>query len=443
MISFFEDPKFEGISKLETKALLSSATPHEEDELAYIRDCYATGWITTHGENIDAIESDIAGYMSTGDVRKYAVALTNGTAALHMAVKLAAEKLYASSTGISTPYGKGAGGSLYGKRVFVTDMTFDASVNPVMYEGGEPVFIDSERDTWNMDPEALEKAFEIYPDVKIVVFVHLYGVPGRIGECKRICEEHGAILIEDAAESLGADVDPGDGRAVPSGSIGDYAAISFNGNKILTGSSGGMLICPDEYSYNKAKSTQSREDAPWYEHEELGYNYRMSNIVAGVIRGQWPHLDEHIAGKKRVFDRYREGLKGLPLTVYGGGNYWLSTALIDREAMEPFARSDRSSVYESVSGKSCPSEILEAMEAFGAQGRPIWKPMHMQPMYRSNEFITVDGRTRGSSDAYIEHGDLPEVTTDIFERGLCLPSDNKMTEEAQDVVIEIIHRCFR
>ncbi|KAI4443522.1 DegT/DnrJ/EryC1/StrS family aminotransferase [Schaedlerella arabinosiphila] len=446
MHDFLNDKRFEGIQPIDPKkALLASATPHEEEEIRYIRECYEKGWITTSGDNINAMEADIADYMSTDGNKKYVVALTNGTAALHLAVKLAAEKIYGTATGISTPAGKGAGGSLLGKKVFVTDMTFDASVNPVLYEGGEPVFIDSEYDTWNMDPVALKKAFEIYPDVKLVIFVHLYGVPGKIEECKKICERHGAILIEDAAESLGADVILSNRSVVPSGSIGDYAGISMNGNKILTGSSGGALVCPDKYSYDKAKkwSTQAREDAPWYEHEELGYNYRISNIIAGVIRGQWPHLNEHIEGKRKVFKQYREGLKDLPVTIHGGGNYWLSTILIEKDTMESFVRGDRESLYLPVAGKSCPSEIMEALGTFGAQCRPIWKPLHLQPMYRGDEFITVYGRTRGNSDAYIKHTKTPEVVTDIFMRGLCLPSDNKMTEDVQDVIIDIIHRCFR
>lgn len=445
MHDFLNDKRFEGIKRLEKRALLASATPHEEEEFKYIKECYKKGWITTHGDNIDAIEHDIAEYMGTEGNKKYVVALTNGTAALHLSVKLAAEKLYGSSTGISTPGGKGSGGSLYGKRVFVTDMTFDASVNPVLYEGGEPVFIDSEYETWNMDPVALEKAFEIYPDVKLVIFVHLYGVPGKIEECKSICEKHGALLIEDAAESLGADVTLSDGRIMPSGSIGEYAALSGNGNKIITGSSGGMLVCPDRYSYEKAKkwSTQAREAAPWYEHEELGYNYRMSNIIAGIIRGQWPYLNEHIAGKKWVYEQYRDGLKDLPVQVHGGGNYWLSGMVINKDAMEPFARADRKSVYEAVPGKSCPSEILEALNVFNAEGRPIWKPLHLQPMYRGNEFITVNGRTRGDSDAYIRHDTYGKVTIDIFERGLCLPSDNKLTAEQVSLILEVIKRCFR
>lgn len=441
---FLKDERFKGIKPLEKRAFLATPTPHEEDEWEYIKECYASSWLTTVGENINEIERIVGEYMSSRSRFKYAVALVNGTAAIHLAVKLAAEKAYHSSSGITTPSGKGAGGALYGKRVFCTDMTFDASVNPVLYEGSEPVFIDSESETWNMDPDALRRAFEIYPDTKIVIFVHLYGVPGKIEECKKICEEHGAILIEDAAESLGADVELSDGKVVYSGSIGDFGIVSYNGNKIITGSSGGMLIVGSEYEYHKAKkwSTQSREAAPWYEHEELGYNYRISNVIAGIIRGQWPHLDEHIKAKKAVYERYAEGLKGLPLTVHAGGNYWLSSLLIDKDAMCETARSGRKAVYESSKGKSCPIEVLEALNAFNAEGRPIWKPMHLQPMYRNNDFISSAGIIRGNSDAYIEHGEGISVTEDIFERGLCLPSDNKMTAGQQEVVVDVIRRCF-
>lgn len=444
-----DDKRFDGISSLEERAFLAMATLHQEDEMGFIEQVYKEHFLTTEGGNVNGMEATVAEYMSVPGREKKAVALCNGTAAIHMAVKLAAEKIYGSSTGISTPDGKGAGGCLFGKRVFVTDMTFDASVNPVLYEGGEPVFIDSEYETWNMDPEALRKAFEIYPDVKIVIFVHLYGVPGKIGECRKICREHGALLIEDAAESLGAyttitDEKTGVPLEVPTGAAGDYGIVSMNGNKIITGSSGGALIVPDEYNYNKAKkwSTQAREAAPWYEHEELGYNYRISNVIAGIIRGQWMHLEEHIAQKKVVYERYVEGLKDLPVTVHGGGNYWLSTLLIDEDAMAETVRGDRKAFYEIEEGKSSPTEILEALNAFNAEGRPIWKPMHLQPMYRGNEFITIAGRTRGSSDAYIEHGKSVEVTTDIFNRGLCLPSDNKQTKEQAEVIMEVIKRCF-
>ena len=433
---FLNDKRFKGIKPLENRALLSSPTPHKKEEMAYIEECYKTGWLTTVGENIDALEDTVSAYMGG---QKKAIALINGTAAIHLAVKLAAERIYHSSTGISTPDRRGVGGSLYGKRVFVSDMTFDASVNPIVYEGGEPVFVDSEYDTWNMDPHALKKAFNLYPDVKIVLFVHLYGVPGKIHDVKRICEEHGAVLIEDAAESLGAAV-----NGSLTGSIGDYGIVSYNGNKIITGSSGGMLIVSDEYSYQKAKkwSTQSREAAPWYEHEELGYNYRISNLIAGVIRGQWGYLSEHVKAKKAVYERYVDGLRSLPMIVHGGGNYWLSCGLIDKEAMAETVRGERKAVYNIEAGKSSSTEILEALNAYNCECRPIWKPMHLQPIYRNNEFVTKGGSTRGNSDAYIEHGGSYEVTTDIFERGICLPSDNKMNAIQQGVVIDVIYRCF-
>lgn len=439
---FMNDSRFEGLSPLAEKALLSSPTPHKSEEMAYIEECYKSGWLTTVGENIDFLEETVGRYMGKD---KKAVALVNGTAAIHLAIKLAAEKIYHSSSGISTPNGKGIGGSLYGKRVFVSDMTFDASVNPVLYEGGEPVFIDSEYETWNMDPEALEKAFELYPDTKIVIFVHLYGVPGKIEEVKKICRKYGAVLIEDAAESLGAATALSDGSVVPTGSVGDYGIISFNGNKIITGSSGGMLIVATEQEYMKAKkwSTQSREDASWYEHEELGYNYRISNIIAGIVRGQWAFLNEHIESKKAVFERYEDGLKDLPISVHGKGNHWLSCALINEDAISPTVRGDRRAIYDMVEGRSCPTEILEALAAYNAEGRPIWKPMHLQPLYRGNDFVTVDGILRGNSDAYIRHDESRNVTCDLFHRGLCLPSDNKMTPLQQEQIIEIIHRCFR
>ena len=323
-------------------------------------------------------------------------------------------------------------------------MTFDATVNPIVYEGGEPVFIDSEYETWNMDPEALEQAFDIYPDVRLVVYVHLYGTPGKISKIKKICEAHDALLIEDAAESLGATID-----GEQTGSFGDYGVISFNGNKIITGSSGGMLLTHDEYSADKARkwSTQSREAAPWYEHEEIGYNYRISNVIAGVIRGQWLYLKEHIARKKEIFIRYAEGLHGLKATmnpVRQGDepNYWLSCLIIDGDAMCETVRGDRKALYKIIQGKTCPTEILERLDEANAEGRPIWKPMHLQPIYRSNAFITACGNGRGNSNAYIANDNRKDVCSDIFERGLCLPSDIKMTDEQQDVVIDVIRSCF-
>lgn len=434
---FLSDSRFEGLKPLIERANLSTPTMHDGEELIYIDEAYRSGWVTTVGENINELERMAAEAIGV----KHAVALTCGTAAIHLAVKLAAERLYQSSTGISTPNGKGYGGALFGKRVFVSDLTFDATVNPIVYEGGEPILIDSEYETWNMDPQALETAFELYPDVKLVVLAHLYGTPAKIKEIKKICEAHRALLIEDAAESLGARVDN-----QMTGSFGDYGVVSFNGNKIITGSSGGILLVRDAYSADKARkwSTQAREDATWYEHEELGYNYRISNIVAGIVRGQWPFLDKHIEAKKFVRKRYKNGLKNLPITLNpttDDSNYWLTCALIDENAMAETARSSRTAVFNTEKGKSSPTEILEALSAFNAEGRPIWKPMHLQPIYAGNGFVTRKGNGRAQSDAYIKYQGLA-VSSDIFNRGLCLPSDNKMEEEQQEMVIEVIHRCF-
>lgn len=441
MHDFKSDTRFQNISVLQDKAVLASPTLHDT-ELNFINKTYESGWMTTVGENINEIEKIAVRYVGVN----HAVALTCGTAAIHLAIKLAAERLYNSSTGISTPNGKGYGGCLLGCKVFCSDLTFDATVNPIVYEGGEPVFIDAEHETWNMNPKALEKAFEMYPEVKIVVLVHLYGTPAKIDEIKGICEKHGALLIEDAAESLGAVY-----RGRQTGSFGDYGVISFNGNKIITGSSGGMLLVNDEYSANKARkwSTQSREAAPWYEHEELGYNYRISNLVAGVVRGQWEHLEEHIEKKKRIYYRYKEGLKELPVrmnpvnTSDSIPNYWLSCLLIEKDAMEETTRSARNAIYCLEKGKSCPTEILDALATFNAEGRPIWKPMHLQPIYRNNAFVTSDGNGRGNTNAYINGMNAFSASEDIFERGLCLPSDIKMKPEIQDKVIEIIHQCFK
>ena len=325
-------------------------------------------------------------------------------------------------------------------------MTFDATVNPIAYEGGEAVFIDTERETWNMDPAALEKAFALYPDVKLVVLAHLYGTPGKCDELRAVADAHGALIVEDAAESFGATY-----KGVQTGLFGDYSIISFNGNKIVTGSSGGMFLTDSEADADKVRkwSTQAREAASWYQHEELGYNYRMSNIVAGVVRGQLPYLEEHIARKKAIYMRYREGLKDLPVRMNpydaenSEPNFWLSCLLIDEDAMCRQVRGERDALYITEPGKSCPTEILEALSAFNAEGRPIWKPMHMQPVYRMNPFITVAGSGRARSNAYTAWDASPDVGADIFARGVCLPSDNKMTPEQQDAVIEIIRRCFR
>ena len=415
------------IKPFESKVWLSSPTMYK-DSMKYVMEAYETNWMSTVGANINEVERQACEKVGC----KYAVALSAGTAALHMAVKLAGVKP--------------------GDKVFCSDMTFDATVNPVVYEGGVPIFIDTEYDTWNMDPAALEKAFEIYPDVKVVVIAHLYGTPGKIDELKAICDKHGAVIIEDAAESLGATY-----KGVQTGTFGDFNAISFNGNKIITGSSGGMLLTDDEDAANKVRkwSTQARENAPWYQHEELGYNYRMSNVIAGVVRGQFPYLEKHIAEKKAIYMRYKEGLKGLPIQMNpydeanSEPNFWLSCMLIDKSAMCRQVRGEQEALYVSEQGKSCPTEILDAIASINAEGRPIWKPMHMQPIYRMNGFITREGSGRAQTNAYIAGGavskqdGLPiDIGMDIFERGLCLPSDNKMTEEQQDRIIKVIRACF-
>lgn len=415
----------------EKKVWLSSPTMHGK-EIEYITEAYETNWMSTVGANINEVEKNICEKVGC----KYAVALSAGTAALHLAVKLAGETMY----GKAEP-GKGA---LAGRYVASSDMTFDATVNPVVYEGGIPVFIDTEYDTWNMDPVALEKAFELYPEIKVVVIAHLYGTPGKIDELKAICDKHGAVIVEDAAESLGATY-----KGVQTGTFGTFNAISFNGNKIITGSSGGMFLTDDLNAANKVRkwSTQSRENAPWYQHEELGYNYRMSNVIAGVVRGQLPYLEEHIAQKKAIYERYKEGLQGLPVQMNpfdeanSEPNYWLSCLIIDRDAMCKQVRGEQDALYISEHGKSCPTEILDAISSINAEGRPIWKPMHMQPIYRMNPFVVRDGNGRARTNAYIEGGCV-DVGMDVFNRGLCLPSDNKMTEEQQDQIIEVIRSCF-
>lgn len=419
------------IPPFEKKVWLASPTMHG-DEIKYITEAYETNWMSTVGANINEVERIAAEKAEM----KYAVALSCCTAALHLCVKLAGERLYGKPD-----VGHGA---VEGRRVFCSDMTFDATINPVVYEGGIPVFIDTERDTWNMDPAALEQAFEIYPEVKLVVVAHLYGFPGKIEELRDICDRHDALMIEDAAESMGATY-----KGRQTGSFGDYAAVSYNGNKIITGSSGGCLLTNDPEVANKARkwSTQARENAPWYQHEEVGYNYRMSNVIAGVVRGQYPYLEEHIAQKKEIWERYREGLKDLPVSMNPFEadkvvpNYWLSAILIDRDAMCRQVRDDMKAIYLPEHGKSCPTEILEAIAGIDAEGRPIWKPMHMQPMYRMNPFITAAGTGRARTNAYIPGG-VADIGADIFERGLCLPSDNKMTVEQQDRIIDVIKRCF-
>lgn len=420
------------LKPFEKKIYLSSPTMHG-DELKYMQEAYETNWMSTVGANLNEIEKRVCEKIGCTD----AVALSSGTAALHLAIKLAGERLYGQP--------KVGHGTLEGKKVFCSDMTFDATVNPVAYEGGEAVYIDTEADTWNMCPKALKKAFEIYTDVKLVVVAHLYGTPGKVDEIKKICDEHGALIVEDAAESFGATY-----KGKQTGLFGDYSIISFNGNKIITGSAGGMFLARSKEDADKVRkwSTQAREDAPWYQHEELGYNYRMSNVIAGVVRGQLPYLEEHIAQKKAIYERYKEGFKNLPVKMNPYNekdtepNFWLSCIIIDKDAMCKQVRGEQDVLYIDEPGKSCPTQILEAIAALNAEGRPIWKPMHMQPIYRTNAFVTVHGSGRARSNAYIKETGMVDVGADIFERGLCLPSDNKMTPEQQDVIIEAVKKCF-
>lgn len=393
-----------GIKALENKLWLSSPTMYGEERM-YVKEAFDTNWVSTVGENINQFEKNICKLVGC----KYSVALASGTSALHLAVKLAGVKP--------------------GDKVFCTDLTFDATANPVSYEHGKQIFIDSEYETWNMNPDALRKAFEIYPEVKVVIVANLYGVPAQLDEIKKICDEHNATLIEDAAESLGATH-----KGIETGTFGKYNAISFNGNKIITTSSGGMLLTDDKDSADLARkwSTQSREPAPWYQHKDLGYNYRMSNITAGIGRGQLLHIDESINRKREIYFNYKEGLSDLPVKMNpylecSKPNFWLSCLIIDKDAMCSQSRDDLNADYTTEKGKSCPEEIRETLLKYNIESRPIWKPMHMQPIFSECDCVTASENN---------------VAEDIFARGLCLPSDIKMTDEQQQVVIDIIHKCF-
>lgn len=370
---------------MKKRIYLSSPTMHG-DEQKYIQEAFDTNWVAPLGPNVDGFEREMAEYVGT----KHASALVSGTSALHLAVKLAGVKR--------------------GDIVFCSDLTFAATVNPVSYEGGTHVFVDSEKDTWNMDPRALEKAFEMYPSCKCVIVANLYGVPAKLDVIRSICDVHGAILIEDAAESLSATY-----KGKQTGTFGKYGIFSFNGNKLITTSGGGMLVSDDEERIKKARfwSTQSRDPAPWYQHSEIGYNYRMSNIVAGIGRGQLLHVEEHRELKEKIYRRYEDRLKDLPVKMNpylecSKPNFWLSCITINPES-------------------TCtPEKIRLALDKENIEARPIWKPMHLQPIFAECDFVSIEN----------------DVGGDIFKRGLCLPSDIKMTEEQQSQVIEIIRSCF-
>lgn len=370
---------------MDKRIYLSSPTIHKEEQ-DFIQEAFKTNWVAPLGKNVDEFERETAAYVGV----KHAAALSTGTAALHLAVKLAGVKP--------------------GDKVFCSDLTFSATVNPVSYEGGEQVFIDSERETWNMDPKALDLAFKKYPDCKCVIVVNLYGTPAKLDELSDICASHGAVLIEDAAESLGAVY-----KGRKTGTFGQYNVLSFNGNKIITTSGGGMLLSDDREGVEKVRfwATQAREPFPWYEHQEIGYNYRMSNVVAGIGRGQLIHLEEHLREKERIYRAYENGFKSLPVRMNpylpeSKPNFWLSEMLIDPDC------------------EVKPETVRLALEAENIESRPVWKPMHLQPVFADRDYISL-GASVGES---------------LFAHGLCLPSDIKMSEEAQAEIISIIRGLF-
>lgn len=373
---------------MDKKIYLSSPTMHGEEQ-KFVQEAFDTNWIAPLGPNVNEFEKEMAGYLHVG----HAAALSAGTAAIHLALKLAGIK--------------------QGDIVLVSDLTFSATCNPITYEKAIPVFVDSEKDTWNMDPAALRKAFEKYPQAKAVVCVYLYGTPGKIDELMEICAEHQVPFIEDAAESLGATY-----KGKHTGTIGKFGIISFNGNKIITTSGGGMLLSEDEAAIQKARflSTQARDPARHYQHSQIGYNYRMSNVVAGIGRGQLLHLEEHKALKKSIYEQYKEAFSDIkeitmnPLNPDGEANYWLSCMTIDPECSVK------------------PNDIMDALEAANIECRPIWKPMHLQPVFAENDFIQVQ--------------DGISVGEEIFNAGLCLPSDIKNTPEDMAKIIGIVRKCF-
>lgn len=370
------------------------ASPHmskEGYEKEYIKEAFDTNWIAPLGENVNRFEEELANYVGA----KYAAALSAGTAAIHMSLKALDIK--------------------QGDIVFCSALTFSATANPVVYQNATPVFIDSEEDTWNMDPKALEKAFQKYPNPKAVLVAHLYGTPAKIDEILAICEKHNVPLVEDAAESLGATY-----KGKETGTFGKYGIYSFNGNKIITTSGGGMLVSDDKERIEKVRfwSTQAREKARHYEHKEIGYNYRMSNICAGIGRGQLKVIDERIAKKTEIYNRYKEAFENIkeikmqPESENTKPNHWLSAFVLDEDS------------------KVKPNDIIDALEKENIESRPVWKPMNMQPVFEKCDFITVSQKEKS-------------VGQKLFENGVCLPSDTKMTEEEQDKVIEVIKALFK
>ena len=368
---------------------LSSPTMHGEEQ-KYVQEAFDTNWVAPLGPNVNAFEKEMAEYTHCG----HAAALSSGTAAIHLSLKLL--------------------GAAAGDVVFVSDLTFSATCNPIVYENATPVFIDAEPDTWNMSPEALRKAFEKYPNPKAVVCAHLYGTPAKLDEIMAICEEHNVPFIEDAAESLSSTY-----KGRHTGTFGKYGIYSFNGNKIITTSGGGMLVSKEEEAVKKATflATQARDPARHYQHSQIGYNYRMSNITAGIGRGQLLHLEEHKARKKAIYEQYKQAFSDIPeitmnpLNPDGDANCWLSCMTIARGS------------------KITPDTIMDALEEINAESRPIWKPMHLQPVFAECDFIS-------------HNEDGSSVGEDIFNRGLCLPSDIKNTEEDMEQIIKTVRKCF-
>jgi len=436
-----EQPRFKGIfknkGKFERRVMLASPTMHNEEK-TFIDKAFDEGFA---GRNIARLEKEAAEYIGV----KHAAALSSGTAAMHMAVKLAAERIYGSTASISVSGGLGKAGALHGKRVFCSDFASPTMADAILFEGGEPVFVDASDEDWSMDPEVLEIAFQRYPDVKLVMMNHAYGFPGQILRIKEICEAHGALLIEDASESLGAKV-----CGKQTGAFGDYGILSFGSDKIITGSVGGMLLTDDDYSAKKARSraSHSRVATPWSQHEELGEDCRMSDIVAGLILGQFQHLEEHIAKKRAIYERYQEELDGdiMYMNPVGEGtepNYWMSCMTCESNIQFQETRSEREYTYTNQHGTASPMEIYDALEAFNVESSPVYKPMSMQPVFREFDQITLDGSKREYAE-FDQDGFWVrcDVAKECFERGLCLPSDIKMTGEEQERIIEIVRSCF-
>lgn len=371
------------------KIYLSSPTMNGR-EMDFINEAFATNWVAPLGPNVNEFEKELASYVNVS----HAAALVSGTSAIHMALKLI--------------------GITQGDIVFSSSLTFSATCNPIMYEGGIPVFIDSEEDTWNMDPNALRKAFDKYPNAKAVIIVNLYGTPAKLDEIVAICKEHNIPLIEDAAESLGSTY-----RGQQTGTFGEYGIYSFNGNKIITTSGGGMLVSNNEDAIKKARflATQARENERHYEHKEVGYNYRMSNIIAGIGRGQLLHLNKYIELKKNIYEKYKEAFKDIseitmnPIPENCDTNNWLSCITLDEDS------------------NIKPIDIMMALEEENIESRPIWKPMHMQPVFSACDFIKANNG-------------INSVAEDIFIHGVCLPSDIKNSEDEMERIINTVRGLF-